>query len=73
MLTIEPHHDQQVCPVHHRHKARFHRNPVRVLDAGGQALNLDQIPADGARKVSQVSQRRDDPDLGRMSGHRPRP
>ncbi len=71
VLAIKPHQDQQVRPVHHRHEARFHRHPVGVFDARGQAVNLDQVAADGARKVRQVGQRRDDADFGGMSGHRP--
>ena len=63
VLAIKPHQNQQVRPVHHRHEARFHRHPVRVFDAGRQAVNVDQVAADGARKIRQVGKRRDDADL----------
>ena len=71
MLATQPHLDQQVRPVQQRHEARFHRHPVRVFDARGQALNLDLVSADVARQVRQVSQRRDDEDFGRLSRYRP--
>ncbi len=72
VLAIQPDQDQQVRPVQHRHEARFHRHPVRVFDARGQAVNLDLVSADVARQVRQVSQRGDDADFGRVSRYRPK-
>ena len=71
VFTVKPDQDQQVRPVHHRHEARFHRDPVSIFNTRGQAVNLDQVPPDLARKVRQVGQGRDDLDFGRISRHRP--
>ncbi len=71
MLATQPHLDQQVRPVQQRHEARFHRHPVRVFDARGQALNLDLVSADVARQVRQVGQGGDDVDFCRLSRDRP--
>ncbi len=72
MLTLQPHLEQQVRPVHQRHEARFHRHPVRVFDARGQALNLDLVAADVARQIRQVGQCCDDVDLCPLEPGSPR-
>ena len=69
MLAIEPYQNHEVRAVHYRHVARFHGDPVRVFDARGQAVNLDQVAADSAREVRQVGQCRDNADLGGVGGH----
>jgi len=51
VLTIQPHKDQQVRLIQHRHETRFHRHPVNVFDARAQAVYLDLIADNNMLKI----------------------
>ena len=69
VFAIEADQHDQVRPVHHRDEARFHRHAVRVFDAGRETANFNEIAADVAGEIRQVSERSDDADFGRVRRH----
>ena len=63
MLAIEAHKHNEIGPIHHWDEARFHWYAVRIFDAGRQTADFDEIAADLASEVGQVSERGNDADF----------
>ena len=68
VLGFEAQQHDQVGAIEQDGKAGLHRHGVDVLDAGGEAVDLDQVAADVAREVGEVGNRRDHLDLLRRRG-----
>ena len=68
VLAAKAHGNHQVGAVQDWHEAGLHGHAVRVLDARGQAEDLNVIAPNLAREVGQVGEGGDDTDLGGLNG-----
>ena len=60
MLHVQAERDDEVGAVEFGGVAGFHGNGVRVLDAGGETLDLDELAADFTREIREIGNGRDD-------------
>ena len=72
VFAAKAHQHQQVGAIEPRNEAGLHRHAVRVLDAGGQAEDLNVVTSNLARQVGQVGERGYDADFGGLSRRRRR-